>query len=78
MDPTVTHLPVGSVAQEVGSTTIQALVGLDSRGLRLSGTGGAVHLVGGGRGDVGGVGFDGDHVLVSAGVDGLVCRRAHF
>lgn len=78
LDPKATHLPVGSIAQEVGSTAIQALVGLDSRGLSLGGTGGAVDLAGGGCGDMGGVGFNGDHFLVSTGVDGLVCGRAHF
>lgn len=53
-------------------------MGLDSRGLSLGGTSGAVDLAGGGRGDVRGVGFDGDHFLVGAIVDGLVCGRAHF
>lgn len=53
-------------------------MGLDGRGLSLGGTSGAVDLAGGGRGDVRGVGFDGDHFLVGAIVDGLVCGRAHF
>ena len=72
---TLNNLPITRIAQKVRGTSIETLVGLDGRRVRVAVLGLAVWCRLFGRGERGLVRVDGDHLFVAI---GLLGNGAHF